>query len=145
MIEANRRGFDNCLMRDMLGNIAELANANVFMVKNGVAHTPAVNGVFLDGVTRRRVIGLLRGAGVSVVETALTYADFLEADEIFSTGNYSKVAPVTRIDDRTLPRADRFFAGRERRIGVSPMSAPGPAPFTFTHEARNMRELTPAV
>jgi branched-chain amino acid aminotransferase len=113
MIEANRLGFDNCLMRDMLGHIAELANANIFMVKNGIAHTPAVNGVFLDGITRRRVIGLLRGAGVSVVETALTYADFLEADEIFSTGNFTKVSPVTRIDDRTLPIGPIYCKARE--------------------------------
>ncbi|HVV92460.1 MAG TPA: branched-chain amino acid aminotransferase [Hyphomicrobiales bacterium] len=103
LIEAHRRGFDNCLLRDALGNVAELGNANVFMAKDGVVFTPAANGTFLSGITRRRVIGLLRGAGVEVVEATLTYADFETADEIFSTGNYSKVAPITRIDDRTLP------------------------------------------
>jgi branched-chain amino acid aminotransferase len=103
LIEAHRRGFDNCLLRDMLGHVAELGNANVFMAKDGVVFTPAANGTFLSGITRRRVIGLLRGAGVEVVEASLTYADFEAADEIFTTGNYSKVAPVTRIDDRRLP------------------------------------------
>jgi branched-chain amino acid aminotransferase len=103
LIEAHRRGFDNCLLRDMLGNVAELGNANVFMAKDGVVYTPAANGTFLAGITRRRVIGLLRGAGVEVVEATLTYADFQGADELFSAGNYSKVAPITRIDDRTLP------------------------------------------
>lgn len=102
LIEAARRGFDNCLMLDMLGNVAEFANANAFFAKNGMVYTPAPNGTFLDGVTRRRVIGLLRSAGVEVVETTLTYADFASADEIFSTGNFQKVAPVTRIDDRGL-------------------------------------------
>lgn len=102
LIEAARRGFDNCLMLDMLGNVAEFANSNAFLVRDGVVFTPAPNGTFLDGVTRKRVIGLLRGAGVEVVESALRYADFQAADEIFSTGNFQKVAPMTRIDDRIL-------------------------------------------
>jgi branched-chain amino acid aminotransferase len=102
LIEAARRGFDNCLMRDALGNIAEFANSNAFLVKDGVVFTPAPNGTFLAGVTRRRVIGLLRGAGVEVVETTLTYEDFMTADEVFSTGNFQKVAPMTRIDERIL-------------------------------------------
>ena len=102
LIEAHARGFDNCLMRDMLGNIAELGNANVFMAKNGIVHTPAANGTFLDGITRRRVIGLLEGAGIDVREATLSYADFQDADEIFSSGNFSKVVPITRIDDRVL-------------------------------------------
>jgi branched-chain amino acid aminotransferase len=102
LIEAHARGFDNCLLRDALGNIAELGNANVFMAKDGVVRTPVPNGTFLDGITRRRVIGLLRGDGVTVEECVLSYADFEEADEIFSSGNFSKVAPFTRIDDRQL-------------------------------------------
>ena len=56
LIEAQARGFDNCLMRDMLGNIAELGNVNVFMAKDDVVFTPAPNGTFLDGITRQRVI-----------------------------------------------------------------------------------------
>ena len=103
LIEAARRGFDNCLMLDALGNVAEFANSNAFMVKDGVVFTPTPNGTFLDGVTRQRVIGLLRGAGVEVVETILTYLDFAMADEIFSSGNFQKVAPMTRIDTRELP------------------------------------------
>ena len=102
LMEAQRRGFDNCILLDMLGNVAELANANIFMVKDGVVFTPAPNGVFLDGITRRRVIGLLRGDGVEAVEKALAYRDFQDADEIFSSGNYGKVTPMIRIDDRDL-------------------------------------------
>ncbi len=100
--EAYERGFGNCLMLDMLGDVAELANANVFMVKDGVALTPTPNGTFLNGVTRQRVIALLRADGVEVVERTLRYADFLRADEIFSTGNFQKVAPVIGIDGREL-------------------------------------------
>ena len=102
MMQAHSRGFDNCLMCDMLGNVAELATANIFMVKDGVAYTPAPNGTFLAGITRARVVALLREAGVTVVETTLGYADFQTADEIFSTGNYTKVSPITRLDDRNL-------------------------------------------
>ena len=100
--EAKARGFDNCLMRDALGHVAELANANVFLVKDGIVHTPAANGTFLAGITRARVIGLLRGAGLDVVEGVLDHRHFLAADEIFSTGNYNKIMPVTRIEDRPL-------------------------------------------
>ena len=82
--------------------IAELANANVFMVKDGVAFTPAANGTFLSGITRARVMKLLRDDGVTVIEKTLSYQDFLGADEIFSAGNFSKVAPMTRIDDREM-------------------------------------------
>ena len=102
LAEAKRRGFDNCLMRDALGHVAELANANVFLAKDGVVYTPAANGTFLAGITRARVIGLLRGAGTEVVEGVLDYARFTEADEIFSSGYFNKVMPITRIDDRSL-------------------------------------------
>ena len=112
MLEARSRGFDNCLMCDMLGNVAELATANVVMVKEGVAYTPAANGTFLAGITRARVIALLRQAGVTVVETTLRYADFQAADEIFSTGNYTKVSPVTRLDDRNLQPGPVFQRAR---------------------------------
>jgi branched-chain amino acid aminotransferase len=102
-MEVAKRAYDNCLMLDMLGNVGEFANCNAFMVKDAVVFTPVPNGTFLDGVTRQRVIGLLRGAGVSIVETTLNYDDFKTADEIFSTGNLQKVAPMTRIDERSLP------------------------------------------
>ena len=63
IVEAQARGFDNCLMRDMLGNIAEFGTSNVFMARDDVVFTPEPNGTFLNGITRQRVISLLRGAG----------------------------------------------------------------------------------
>ncbi len=102
IVEARARGFDNALVRDMNGNIAETASSNVFMVKDGVVFTPAANRTFLAGITRARVIGLLREAGHEVREVTLSVEDFMGADEIFTTGNYSKVAPVNRLDDREL-------------------------------------------
>jgi branched-chain amino acid aminotransferase len=102
ILEARSRGFDNALVRDMLGNVAETGTSNVFMAKDGIVMTPAPNRSFLNGITRQRVIALLREAGVEVVEKTLTVEDFLDADEIFSTGNYSKVVPITRIEERSL-------------------------------------------
>ena len=102
LVEARSRGFDNCLMCDAADNIAELATANVFMVKEGVVLTPEPTGTYLAGITRARIIKLLRETGATVVETTLRYSDFQAADEIFSTGNYSKVSPVVRIEERIL-------------------------------------------
>jgi branched-chain amino acid aminotransferase len=113
LFEARARGFDNCLLCDMLGNIAELATANIFMAKDGAVFTPASNGTFLDGITRRRVINLLRGNGVSVIETTLRFADFVGADEIFSTGNYTKVSPANRIGGRKLDHGPFYRKARD--------------------------------
>ena len=102
IMEAKSRGFDNALVLDMLGNVAEIGTSNIFLVRDGVVFTPAPNGTFLSGITRARVITLLREAGYEVVEGHLTPQEFMQADEIFSTGNHSKVVPITRIEDREL-------------------------------------------
>ena len=113
MLEAKSRGFGNCVVCDAVGNVAELANSNLFMAKDGVVHTPIANGTFLAGITRRRVIGLLRDAGTPVVETVLRYSDLQNADELFSTGNASKVLPITKIDDRSLQPGPVYRKARE--------------------------------
>ncbi|MGB3415675.1 MAG: branched-chain amino acid aminotransferase [Mesorhizobium sp.] len=102
MREAKAKGFHNALVTDMLGNVAETATSNVFMARGGEVFTPVPNGTFLNGITRQRVISLLRQAGVTVHETTLSIQDFREADEIFSSGNMSKVVPITAFDDRKL-------------------------------------------
>src|SRR5277367_125503 len=113
LFEAHARGFDNAVVCDMLGNVAEFATANIFMAKDGVVFTPVSNGTFLAGITRQRVIGLLQGRGVEVVEKTLRYQEFQAADEIFSTGNYSKVVPVIRIDDRPLQPGPLYTKARQ--------------------------------
>jgi branched-chain amino acid aminotransferase len=113
VIEARQRGFTNALVADLLGNIAETATSNVFMAKDGVVMTPASNGTFLNGITRQRVIKLLREAGVSVLETTLAYRDFEKADEIFTSGNFGKVQPVIKIDGRDLQPGPLFRRARE--------------------------------
>ena len=113
LFEARSRGFDDAIMCDALGNVAELATSNLFMVKDGVVCTPVANGTFLAGITRQRVLGLLRDAGLSVVEKTLQYHDFATADEIFSTGNYSKVLPIIRIGERSLQPGTVFRKARQ--------------------------------
>jgi len=87
------------LCADALGNVAESATANAFMVKDGEVFTPAPNGTFLAGITRARHIANLRKDGVMVHETMLSFDDFHGADEVFLTGNMAKVTPVTAFDD----------------------------------------------
>jgi branched-chain amino acid aminotransferase len=113
LIEARSRGFDDCLMCDMIGNVAELATANIFMARDGVVMTPIANGSFLSGVTRQRVIELLRADGKDAREATLGFADFDGADEIFVVGNYGKVTPVRRIDGRDLPPGPFFHRARK--------------------------------
>ncbi len=111
--DANERGFDTGVMLDPDGNVAEFSSANLFMVKDGVVHTPEINGTFLNGITRQRVIQLLRDAGVEVVERAISYEELANADELFSTGNYSKVIPCIALDDRAMPKGPIYQAARD--------------------------------
>jgi branched-chain amino acid aminotransferase len=111
-LEAKRRGFDNCIVCDMAGNVAELANSNIFMARDGVVYTPIGNGTFLAGITRNRVLNVLRETGVEVVEATLRYSDFESADEIFSTGNYAKLLPVNRIGERSIQPGPLFEKAR---------------------------------
>ncbi|ATG38451.1 branched-chain amino acid aminotransferase [Phaeobacter piscinae] len=98
--EARAKGFSNALALDAMGNVAETATANIFMVRDGEVFTPIANGTFLAGITRARHIANLRADGVTVHESVLGYTDFEQADEIFMSGNMSKVTPVTSFDDR---------------------------------------------
>jgi branched-chain amino acid aminotransferase len=100
--DAQNRGFGNCVVLDPIGHVAELATANLFMVKDGVAQTPVPNGTFLAGITRRRVIQLLRDAGIEVMERSITFDELMQADELFSVGNHGKVQPITGIEQRHL-------------------------------------------
>ncbi|MCF6314954.1 MAG: branched-chain amino acid aminotransferase [Marinosulfonomonas sp.] len=98
LAEANAKGFNNALVADIMGNVAETASANVFMAKDGELFTPIANNTFLAGITRARHIENLRADGIKVHETILTFDDFRKADEVFLSGNYSKVTPVSEFD-----------------------------------------------
>lgn len=100
LAEVRARGFGNALVADALGNVAETATANVFMVKDGEVFTPIPNGTFLSGITRARHISNFKANGTVVHETILSFDDFRGADEVFLSGNMSKVTPVTAFEDR---------------------------------------------
>jgi branched-chain amino acid aminotransferase len=101
---AQERGFDNAVVLDLDGNVAEFATSNLFLVTaDGEAVTPAPNGSFLAGITRARVLALLRADGATVSERAVRPEELLTAREIFNTGNYGKVTPCIRYEERALP------------------------------------------
>ncbi|MBK0328658.1 branched-chain amino acid aminotransferase [Rhodobacteraceae bacterium F11138] len=99
LTEARSKGFHNALVADAMGNVAETATANIFMVRDGEVFTPIPNGTFLAGITRARHISNLKADGVVVHECVLGFDDFSAADEVFTTGNMSKITPVTAFDD----------------------------------------------
>jgi branched-chain amino acid aminotransferase len=99
MVEARSKGFGNALVADAVGNVAETASANVFMVKDGEVFTPVPNGTFLAGITRERHMINMRADGMQVHEAVLSFDDFHAADEVFLSGNMMKVTPVAAFDD----------------------------------------------
>ena len=117
--EAVRRGFDNAVVLDGLGHVAEFASSNLFFVRDGCCITPADNGTFLNGVTRQRVIQLFCEDGIFVEERSVMPDELLEADEIFSTGNYGKVVHVNRYEHHTLEPGPFYCRARELYWGYS--------------------------
>jgi branched-chain amino acid aminotransferase len=111
--EAQSKGFANAIACDALGNVAETATSNIFMAKNGEYFTPIPNGTFLNGITRQRLITLLRDKGEKVWETTLTLDDFRVADEIFLSGNYSKVTAAVQFEDRKIAHGPKTKLARE--------------------------------
>ena len=114
LMEAQAKGFGNALVADALGNLAESATANVFVVKDGVVFTPVPNGTFLAGITRARHIANLRADGVEVREAVLSFDDAHGADEVFLSGNFAKVTAVQEFDGTIYQT--RAMTERVRRL-----------------------------
>lgn len=95
--EAEAAGYDDALMRDWRGQLAEATGANIFLAINGELHTPTPD-CFLDGITRRTVIGLARTRQLKVVERAIQPEELAKAQEVFLTGTAAEVTPVSEID-----------------------------------------------
>ena len=110
---AIQRGFDNAVLLDPIGNVAEFANCNLFLAKDNEIVTPVTNGTFLNGITRQRVIQLLRSDGWAVTERTVTYEECLAADELFSSGNWAKVQALNRLDGREFQPGPAFRRARE--------------------------------
>jgi branched-chain amino acid aminotransferase len=93
---AERAGYNDALMLDWRGQIAEATGANIFFVQNGVLHTPLPD-CFLDGITRRTVIGLAKQRGLKVIERAIMPEELAGFSECFITGTAAEVTPVSEI------------------------------------------------
>ncbi len=93
---AEAAGYDDALMLDYRGQVAEATGANIFFVANGTLHTP-VPDCFLDGITRRTVIDLARARGIPVAERTIQPSEFGSFGEVFLTGSAAEVTPVREI------------------------------------------------
>ncbi|MFF3941602.1 branched-chain-amino-acid transaminase [Streptomyces phaeofaciens] len=100
--EARAAGYDDAILLDRSGNVAEATTANVFAVRDGVLVTPPVTGDLLPGITRDTVITLCREAGTTVLEHPLTPADLYTADEVFLTSTGKEVASVVELSGRAI-------------------------------------------
>ena len=94
--EAESKGFDDSLMLDYRGYIAEATGANIFFIKNNEIHTPIAD-CFLDGITRQTVINIARTEGIKVEEKRLNIEDINDYEECFVTGTAAEVTPVRSI------------------------------------------------
>lgn len=94
--EAENKGYDDALMLDWRGQVAEATGANVFLVIDGKIHTPTPD-CFLDGITRRTVIGLAKKRGIEVIERSIMPEELAKAQEVFLTGTAAEVTPVGEI------------------------------------------------
>ncbi|MEQ8585191.1 MAG: branched-chain amino acid aminotransferase [Thalassobaculaceae bacterium] len=100
--KAEKEGFHDAMMLDYRGYVAEATGANVFFVmKDGRVHTPTPD-CFLDGITRRTVIGLLKARGVEVVERHIKPEEMADAEECFLTGTAAEVTPVGVVGEYTF-------------------------------------------
>ncbi|MDG2318972.1 MAG: branched-chain amino acid aminotransferase [Rhodospirillaceae bacterium] len=98
---AERKGLDDSLLLDWRGQVAEATGANIFFVIDGKIHTPTPD-CFLDGITRRTVIGLAKEHGCDVIERAIMPEEMDQADECFLTGTAAEVTPVGSIGTYTF-------------------------------------------
>ncbi|PIP36393.1 MAG: hypothetical protein COX20_05980 [Desulfobacterales bacterium CG23_combo_of_CG06-09_8_20_14_all_52_9] len=103
-MEAKKRGFDQAILLDTQGFVAEGGTESVFMVKNGVLMTP-IGGTILQSITRKSLLEVSSAKGIETREMRILPQLFLEADEVFLSCTPLKVLPLMRIDDRSLPGA----------------------------------------
>lgn len=103
--DALARGFDEAILLNDRGNVAEGSGENIFLVCNGVLTTNDASSDILEGITRASVLEIARELGIPTSVRALTRADLATCDEAFFTGTAAEVVPIVRIDDRIMPEA----------------------------------------
>jgi branched-chain amino acid aminotransferase len=103
---AVKSGFDEALMMDPQGMVAEGTGENIFIVKRGVVRTPPLSAAILDGITRDTLITLMREQGIEVREDMIARDELYTADEVFLTGTAAEITPVRDIDHRKIGRGE---------------------------------------
>ncbi|MCA8998506.1 MAG: aminotransferase class IV, partial [Planctomycetaceae bacterium] len=101
-IEGTDAGFQEALMLNHKGDVAECTGDNIFIVKNGILKTPPTDAGILEGITRNVVLDLAREANIPVQEVTLQRHDLYVADECFLTGTAAEVIAVVKLDGRPL-------------------------------------------
>lgn len=95
-------GYDDCLFLDAYGHVCELSAANIFMVRDGVLHTPAASNDILEGISRRSLIAVAQAEGYRVEERSIDLTEVYIADEVFACGTSAQLVPIVAIDARTI-------------------------------------------
>jgi len=101
-VEALKNGYDEAIMLNNKGNVAEGSAENIFVVKNGIIKTPPLDADILNGITRDSVIQLIKKEHMKLVEKNITVNELLKADEVFMTGTAAEVKSVTKIDKNAI-------------------------------------------
>jgi branched-chain amino acid aminotransferase len=119
---AEAQGFDDALMLDWRGRVAEATGANIFLVMDGELHTPTPD-CFLDGITRRTVMALAKRRQIKVVERPILYEELANASEVFLAGTAAEVTPVREIAGRGFtPSAitETLLGDYEKTVRMAP-------------------------
>jgi len=100
--EVAHSGYDEAMLLDPQGYVCQGSGENVFLVRDGVIHTPDIAGGALDGITRQTIITIAKDLGYDVIERRITRDEFYIADEAFFTGTAAEVTPIREYDDRQI-------------------------------------------
>ncbi len=104
--EATRDGYDEAILLDAQGYVAEGSGENIFLITDGKMYTPALD-VALDGITRRSVFAIAEEIGLPVIEKRITRDELYAADEVFFTGTAAEVTPIREVDGREIGIGER--------------------------------------
>lgn len=105
--EAQAGGYQEAILLDSEGHVSEASGENVWMVRDGVVHTPAFGGSILGGITRDTILHLLHEMQVPVEQRAIARDELYTADEVFMCGTAAEVTPVREVDDRKVGSGGR--------------------------------------
>jgi branched-chain amino acid aminotransferase len=95
-------GYDDCIFLDVSGHVCELSAANIFLVRDGVLHTPSHSSDILEGISRRTVLQMAKDMGLPVQERTIDLTELYIADEVFACGTSAFITPVIEIDKRVV-------------------------------------------